>query len=172
MANQMGSMNDSKSMYFDFGLGVGKASNWDQGSLAINAMTMGVNLNQNLAVEAGMDALPNGANSGGQAMTMVYHLAAKGIMPLQHNFSVFGKAGLGVNAYEGEAPSSSNMNMVNQASVGLYYAVGAQYHFNKTFSLYLEGSGIAVPNIGSNDKTQNGQFGSTYMGTVGLEVTI
>ena len=171
-ADTMNQMNDSKTMYFDFGIGAGSATNWDKTSLAVNAMTMGVYLNNNIGVEAGMDDLPDGSNSGGQAMTMVYHLAAKGVLPLQHNFSVFGKAGLGVNAYEGETPSSSNMNMVNQASVGLYYAVGAQYNLNQTFSIYVQGSGVAVPNIGSNDKSQNGQFGSTYMGTIGLEVKI
>ena len=169
--SQMGPMSNSKTMYFDFGLGAGSASNWDKTSLAVNAMTMGVYLNKNLGVEVGMDDLPDGSNSGGQAMTMVYHLAAKGVLPLQHNFALFGKAGLGVNAYEGEAPSN-NMNMVNQASVGLYYAAGAQYNFNQTFSLYIQGSGVAVPNIGSNDSSKDGRFGTTYMGTIGLEVKI
>lgn len=168
--NNLNSNNMNK-MYFDFGLGVGSASQWNQNSLAINAMTMGFYMNKYLGVEAGMDVLPDGNTSTGQAMAMTYHLAAKGILPLSQVFSLYGKAGLGVNAYEGEMPSNG-MVMANQASLGLYYAGGMQFNLSKNFAFYLEGSSVAVPQIGGNGDTSKGSFGSTYMGTVGLEVRI
>jgi hypothetical protein len=165
---------ESKKMYFNFGLGVGSASEWNQNSLALNAMTMGFYLKKNLGVEVGMDALPGGGNSSGKAMIMSYHLAAKGLLPLSDLFSLYGKAGLGVNAYEGEGPATGmmGMRMVNQASAGLYYAAGVHFNFNENFGLYAEGAGIAIPKIGNNGKTQNGSFGSTYQATLGLEVRL
>lgn len=167
-----GSMDNSKMMYLDFGLGVGGASGWGQSSLAINAMNMGFYMNKNLGVEVGMDALPDGADSAGQAMIMSYHMAAKGILPLSNVFSLYGKAGVGVNSYEGEQLGSNGMAMANQVSVGLYYAGGMQFNFNKNFALYLEGSGIAAPAVGNNKNNNYGNFGSSYMGTLGLEIRI
>jgi hypothetical protein len=164
----------AKTMYFDFGLGVGGASGWSSGgTTAINAMTMGTYFSNNLGAEVGMDVLPDGSNSSGQAMIMTYHLAAKGVLPLSNVFSLYGKAGLGINQYEGEAPTNTmGMSMANQASFGLYYAGGMQFNFNKNFGIYLEGSGVAVPNLGNNGNSNAGAFGSTYMGTLGLEVRI
>jgi|GEM_PF-862950 len=171
-SNGMG-MDDSKMMYFDFGLGVGSATGWNQGSLAISPMTMGFYMNKNFGVEIGMDTQPDGGNSAGQAMVMTYHLAAKGVLPLASVFSLYGKVGLGVNAYEGEqAAPIGGMQMINQASVGLYGAAGMQFNFNKNFALYLEGSGVAIPGLGNNGNTNNGSFGSTYQGVFGLEVRI
>jgi hypothetical protein len=169
----MNNASDAKMMYFDFGLGAGSATGWGQGSLAVSPMTMGFYMNKNLGIEAGMDALPDGGNSSGEAMIMSYHLAAKGVLPLSNVFSIYGKAGLGVNTYEGEqgAPTGG-MQMINQASIGLYGAGGVQFNFNKNFALYLEGSGIAVPEIGNNGNPNNGSFGSTYQGVVGLEVRL
>jgi hypothetical protein len=163
-------LNNINMMYFDFGIGMGTATGWNQNSLALNAMTMGAYMNDNLGVEVGMDTLPNGGNSAGEAMIMSYHLAAKGILPLSTAFSLYGKAGFGVNAYEGESPSP-DMNMDNQSSAGLYYAAGVKYNMNTHFALYLEGSGIAVPIIGNNGNTELGSFGSTYQGTLGLELS-
>lgn len=125
---------------------------------------------KNLAVEVGMDALPDGDNAGGQAMIMTYHMAAKGIIPLSDWFSLYGKAGLGINQYEGETPSNG-MNMSNQVGFCLYYAAGVSFDLSKNFAIYVEGSGVAVPNIGNNGNTAEGGYGSTYMGTCGLEVT-
>src|SRR5579863_783332 len=172
-SNTMNSIDNSKMMYFDFGLGVGSATGWNQGSLAISPMTMGFYMNNNFGVEIGMDAQPDGGNSSGQAMIMTYHLAAKGVLPLASVFSLYGKLGLGVNAYEGEqgAPTGG-MQMINQASIGLYGAAGMQFNFNKNFALYLEASGVAIPQIGNNGNPNNGSFGSTYQGVFGLEVTI
>lgn len=165
-------MDMSKMMYFDFGLGVGGASGWNSGAnTAINAMTMGGYFNKNLGIEIGMDVLPDGSNSAGQAMIMTYHLAAKGVLPLSEVFSLYGKAGIGINQYEGETPANG-MAMTNQASFGLYYAGGVQFNFNKNFAIYLEGSGVGVPNIGNNGNANAGAFGSTYMGTLGMEVRI
>jgi hypothetical protein len=165
----MPGMNSFQTMYFNFGIGVGGASDWNQNSLALNAMTMGVYMTPNFAIETGMDALPDGANSAGQAMIMSYHVAVKGVLPLFSAFSVYTKLGLGINAYEGESPAQ-NMAMVNQVSAGLYYAGGIRYDFNSHFGIYLEESGIAVPNIGNNGNTNSGSFGTTYQGTLGLEV--
>lgn len=172
----MGSAKDQRdieAMYFNFGLGIGGASGWtSSATTAINAMTMGVYVNKNLGVEAGMDVLPNGNSSAGQGMVMSYHLAAKGVLPLSNVFSLYGKAGLGINQYEGENPSNNGMSMANQVGYGLYYAGGAMFNFNKTFGIYVEGSGIADPNLGNNANANIGNFGSTYMGTLGLEVRI
>lgn len=172
-SNSMGTMDNSKMMYFNFGLGVGSATGWQQGSLAISPMTMGFYMNKNLGVEIGMDAQPDGGNSAGQAMIMSYHLAAKGVLPLSDVFSLYGKLGLGVNTYEGEQGSPlGGMQMINQASLGAYGAGGMMFNFNKNFGLYLEASGIAVPQIGNNGNPNNGSFGSTYQGVFGLEVRI
>ncbi len=172
-SNSMGTMDNSKMMYFNFGLGVGSATGWQQGSLAISPMTMGFYMNKNLGVEIGMDAQPDGGNSAGQAMIMSYHLAAKGVLPLSSVFSLYGKLGLGVNAYEGEQVAAiGGMQMINQASLGAYGAGGMMFNFNKNFGLYLEASGIAVPQIGNNGNPNNGSFGSTYQGVFGLEVRI
>lgn len=174
-ADNMHNSDSEKMMYFDFGVGVGGASGWTTGpTIAVNAMTMGGYLNKNFGVEVGMDSLPDGANDSGQAMIMTYHLAAKGVLPLADAFSLYGKAGLGVNQYEGEAPAGSGMGMamVNQASFGLYYAGGLQLNLNKSFALYIEGSGVGVPNVGNNGNVNEGSFGSTYMGTFGLEFRI
>lgn len=159
-------------MYLDFGIGIGTADQFIGSSLAVNAADMGFYFNKNFGVEVGMDALPDGANGTGQAMIMSYHMAAKGVLPFSDDFDLYGKAGLGVNSYEGEAPNSTYMSMTNQASIGLYYAAGLQFNFNKNFGVYLEGSSIAVPNIGNNGSVAQGSFGSTYMGTVGLEARI
>ena len=172
-ANTDQQMDMSKMMYFDFGAGIGGASGCNSGATtAINAMTMGGYFNNNLGIEAGMDALPEGSNSAGQAMIMTYHLAAKGVLPLSEVFSLYGKAGLGINQYEGEAPSNNGMAMVNQASFGLYYAGGMQFNFSKNIAIYLEGSGVGIPAWGNNGNANAGSFGSTYMGTLGLEVRI
>lgn len=165
-------MDHSNMMYLDFGLGVGGATSWNQTSLAINAMDMGLYVNKNLGVEIGMDALPNGANSAGQSMIMSYHMAAKGILPLSNMFSLYGKAGVGVNAFSGEQLGTNGMAMANEVSLGLYYAGGMQFNFNKNFAIYLEGSGIAGAPVGNNSNANTGGFGSTYMGTLGLEVRI
>lgn len=170
--SDMSSMNHSNMMYLDFGLGVGGASGWGQSSLAINAMTMGFYLNKNLGIEVGMDALPDGANSAGQSMIMSYHMAAKGMLPLSNVFSLYGKAGVGVNSFSGEQLGTNGMGMANEVSLGLYYAGGMQFNFNKNFALYLEGSGIAGSAIGNNHSSNVGNFGSSYMGTLGLEVRI
>jgi hypothetical protein len=174
-ADNSNAMDNSKMMYFDFGLGLGSASGWQQGSLAISPMTMGFYMNKNLGIEVGMDTQPDGGNSAGQAMIMSYHLAAKGVLPLSSVFSLYGKLGLGVNAYEGEQIATNGlggMQMVNQASIGAYGAGGMMFNFNKNFGLYLEASGIAIPEIGNNGKPSNGSFGSTYQGVFGLEVRI
>ncbi|MCC2626345.1 MAG: hypothetical protein K0R14_2218 [Burkholderiales bacterium] len=174
-SNSMSTMDNSKMMYFDFGLGVGSASGWQQGSLAISPMTMGFYMNKNLGIEIGMDTQPDGGNNAGQAMVMSYHLAAKGVLPLSSVFSLYGKLGLGVNAYEGEQVATNGlggMQMVNQASIGAYGAAGMQFNFSKNFALYLEGSGVAIPEIGNNGNPNNGSFGSTYQGVFGLEVRI
>lgn len=164
---------DIEAMYFNFGLGIGGASGWTSGaSTAINAMTMGVYLDKYFGIEAGMDVLPEGSSDAGQAMIMSYHLAAKGVLPLANVFSLYAKAGLGINQYEGEAPSDMGMAMANQVGYGLYYAGGAMFNFNRNFSIYLEGSGIADPNLGNNANPAVGNFGSTYMGTLGLEFRI
>lgn len=158
-------------MYFDFGLGLGGATEWNTNSLAINAMTMGFYMNKNFGVEIGMDVLPNGANSAGEGMIDTYHLAAKGLIPLSEDFSLYGKAGLGINAYEGETPTPGDP-MSNYASVGLYTAAGVQFNFNQHFGIYLEGSDVLIPNINNNGNTNYGSFGSTYMGTIGLEARL
>ncbi len=164
--------NHAKMMYFDFGLGVGTASDWTGSSLAIDAMTMGFYMNKNLGIEAGMGMLPAGGNENGEAMIMTYHLAAKGVLPLANSFSLYGKAGVGVNANEGEAPSSNGMIMDNSVGVGLYYAAGMQFNFNKNFAIYVEGSSVAIPTFMGNVGNNGGGFGSTYQGTVGLEARI
>jgi hypothetical protein len=164
-------VNDNNMMYLNFGLGMGTATGWNQNSLALNAMTMGVYLQPTLAAEIGMDSLPDGGNAGGQGMIMAYHLAVKKLFPVSQHISVYGKAGLGINSNEGEAPSAG-MYMINQVSAGLYYAAGVQYNFNNRVGLYVEGSGIAVPVIGNNGSIADGSFGSTYQGTLGIELRI
>ena len=162
----------AKMMYADFGLGIGKAAQWNKGSVAVNAISMGFYINKTWAVEMGMDALPDGNTSTGEAQVMTYYLTSKGMLPISNsNFSLFGKAGLGVNAYEGEKPSG-DMTMANQTSVGLYLAAGAQYDFTENFGVYTQISGVAVPHIGANGNTTDGSDGSTYMATIGLEARI
>ena len=171
------SMGDSKKMYFNFGAGIGSASDWNQDSLALNAMTMGFYMNKKLGVEVGMDTLP-GSGTGNNSMIMSYHLAAKGMLPLSDLFSLYAKAGVGVNAYQSETQTTNmmgmpmQMQMVNQSSAGVYYAGGLQFNFNENFGLYAEMAGIAVPRIGNNGSTHTGSLGSTYQGTCGLEVRL
>lgn len=172
-----GETNIAKSMYFDFGLGVGSASGLSSSAnTAINAMTMGAYFSNNLGVEVGMDTLPNGSNSNGQAMIMTYHLAAKGVLPLSQVFNLYAKGGLGINQYQAQIMNNDmnvmGMQMINQTSFGLYYAGGMQFNFNRNFAIYLEGSGVAVPGIGNNGNAAMGSLGSTYMGTLGLEIRI
>lgn len=159
-----GQMNKPTMMYFDFGLGVGSASNWTSSSLAIQAMNMGIMGNKYVAAEVGMGMLPSGETSTGNAMIMTYHIAAKGLLPLSDVFALYGKAGVGVN---------SNMAMNdNSSGLGLYYAGGMQFNFNRNFGVFLEGSGVAIPSGLDNIGNHAGNVGSTYMGTFGLHVSI
>lgn len=181
-ANTMNTNNiNKKHMYFDFGMGIGTAKDWNTNSLSLNAMTMGVYLNKNLGVEIGMDSLPNGGNDAGQAMIMSYHLAAKGVLPVATFASLYGKLGVGVNGNEGEAEKNKPMGMMkmsmdNASSIGAYIAAGVLFHINDTFSLYTEASGVAIPkfldNIGRDESSNYKGFGSSYMATAGLEVRL
>lgn len=173
-AEMMNMSNMPNMMYMDFGLGVGTANHWSDGpSMALNVMTMGFYVKPNLGVEIGMDMLPDGTYEDNGAMINSFHVAAKGILPLNEMFSFYGKAGLGINAGQGNKTTTStmgemnmdDMQMITPVDVGPYYGVGMQFNLSKKFAIYLEDSGvIAVSN------TTSSNFGSTNITTMGLEV--
>ncbi|MES2204327.1 MAG: outer membrane beta-barrel protein [Pseudomonadota bacterium] len=166
-------MSMSNMMYMDFGLGVGTANNWSGTSMALNVMTMGFYYKPNLGIELGMDMLPNGTYDDNDAMINMFHLAAKGILPVNNTFNVYGKLGLGISAGQGTETSNSmmggmnmqDMQMIMPVDVGPYYGVGMQFNLSKKFAIYLEDSGVVA--VSSTSSTH---FGSTNMATMGLEV--
>ena len=163
----------SNMMYMDFGLGLGTANNWSGSSMALNVMTMGFYYKPNLGVELGMDMLPNGTYDDSGAMINAFHLAAKGILPLNNEFNLYGKFGLGINAGQGTETSDSlmdgmtmqDMQMITPVDIGPYYGIGMQFNLSKKFALYLENSGIVAVS-----STSSSNFGSTNITTMGLEV--
>lgn len=166
----MSDMNMNNMMYMNFGLGIGNAQNLSNSSLAINAMTMGFYYQPSLAVEIGMDMIPNGTYQGSNAMINTFHLAAKGVLPLSSVFNLYGKLGVGVNSGQGTQTTMSsmgmqNMQMITSVNVGPYYGAGMQFNLSKRFAIYLEDSGvIALGGASSNN------FGSTNITTAGLEI--
>lgn len=172
-SSSSGMVSMSNMMYMDFGLGVGTANNWSGTSMALNVMTMGFYYKPNLGVELGMDMLPNGTYDDSGAMINTFHLAAKGILPLNNEFNLYGKLGLGINAGQGTETSDSMMNgmnmqdmqMITPVDIGPYYGVGMQFNLSKKFALYFEDSGVLAVSSASSPN-----FGSTNIITMGLEV--
>lgn len=169
----MSDMNMNNMMYMNFGLGFGSAQRFSGSSLAINAMTMGFYYKPGLAVEIGMDMLPNGTYQGSDAMINTFHVAAKGVLPLSSIFNLYGKLGLGVNSGQGTQTSTSSsmgmdmqsMQMITSVNIGPYYGAGMQFNLSKRFAIYLEDSGV-ISVSGSNTNS----FGSTNITTAGLEI--
>jgi hypothetical protein len=172
-SSSSGMMGMSNMMYMDFGLGIGTANDWSGSSMALNVMTMGFYYKPTLAVELGMDMLPNGTYDDSGAMINTFHLAAKGILALNNEFNLYGKLGLGISAGQGTETSNSmmsgmnmqDMQMITPVDIGPYYGLGMQFNLSKKFALYLENSGVVAVS-----STSSSNFGSTNITTMGLEV--
>lgn len=160
-------------MYMDFGLGMGSANNWSDGSMAINVMTMGYYVKPNLGVEIGMDMLPNGTYDDNGAMINSFHMATKGIFSYADAINFYGKLGLGINAGQGNKTTNTmmdgmnmqDMQMITPVDVGPYYAIGMQLNMTKKLAIYLEDSGVVAVSSTTSDN-----FGSTNMVTAGVEI--
>ena len=109
----------------------------------------GYQLNRNFAVELGYSDLGEVSSSGPfgtKVESTLWDLVAVGSLPLDNNFSLYGKLG----AYRAEAELSSNVGVSgDKKTTDLTYGLGARYDFTRNLAVRAEWQryqGIEVPN--------------------------
>ncbi len=105
----------------------------------------GVNLNSNLAVEAGYT---NTWNSGGQQWGIT-DLAVRGTVPLGEVFDLYGR--LGVAGYDNNPAGSMSVN-----TLGVLYGMGAEWNLSKKWALTAEYWGVTGSQVLSSGNVQGG----------------
>jgi OOP family OmpA-OmpF porin len=122
----------------------------------------GYEFNQNIGAELGYMRFSNATvkHESGDIQTYAVDIAAKGMMPLQNGFGVYGKLGV---AYLNENFGISNGNSRVSFSEGKVYpelGVGVSYDFSQQLSTDLSYTRI--------QKTSNGNLNSTDFVGLGL----
>ncbi len=102
----------------------------------------GYNVNQNLAVEVGYVDLGEITASGGGATVRAdidgFQVAAVGILPLNPQFSVFGKIGLLLWDVSASASGPGGFASVSDDGTDLMFGVGGSWNFLPQLSLRAE----------------------------------
>jgi OOP family OmpA-OmpF porin len=84
------------------------------------------------------------AGSAGAKLTIVgVHGAAVGILPIDNNFELFGKAGLLVSSTQYDRTASGNVSFSGDTTtyhgdVSFLAGIGAEFHFDRNFGMRVE----------------------------------
>ncbi|HEX9397940.1 MAG TPA: porin family protein [Burkholderiales bacterium] len=96
----------------------------------------GYQINRNFAVELGLSIFPEveATTGGGTAKLRAnsLHPAAVGLLPLNPEFSAFGKLGVSSNHAEGANPAG---NSFSTSDTDLYFGFGVQYKVNPKLAI-------------------------------------
>jgi OOP family OmpA-OmpF porin len=118
------------------GIGAATANNKSTDDYKTNAKIYGgVNLNQNVAIEAGYTNFDKEDFANGSVKGSGTYLAGKYSVPLGERFSGYGKLGL---SYNERKYSDSLGSRVNNYDTGLYGGVGVEYKLNEKLALNAE----------------------------------
>ncbi|MBY0379532.1 MAG: outer membrane beta-barrel protein [Burkholderiales bacterium] len=117
------------SPYVDGNIG----ANTSENTLSING-NGGYMLNKYFGAEAGLTY---------SSKYLIFDGAAKGILPLNSQFSLFGKLGIAFTNYSGSSSSCGQYGGCSDAtnsssSLGVLIGVGAEYNLSKQISLHVE----------------------------------
>jgi OOP family OmpA-OmpF porin len=143
----------------------------------------GYKFNQYVAIESGFTKFSNMNASGsgydsddnfdtvnGTIKSYAIDLVAKGILPLQYNFDIFGTFGIAyINQYANINVTSATANGPaffsgdeNQNEIAPTFGLGAEYNFNQNISAQIAWSHIQAVNNDDNS------FGNTDLIGLGL----
>ena len=99
----------------------------------------GYNFNQHFAIEGGYGNFGNANQSNSsdrfEVRTQSFYAAAKGTLPINEKFGVYGKLGVANNRTSVNSQVSYNGTHSN---AGLYAGVGAEYNINKNVAVTLD----------------------------------
>lgn len=106
----------------------------------------GYQFNKNFALEGGYfnlgKATYSAAYTGGNANAAFkvdgWNLSAVGILPLNEQFSLFGKLGAAYNTVKASANVGTNSGSDKDSNVGAVYGIGASYNLTKQIALRAE----------------------------------
>jgi len=146
--------------YAGLNLGVGKPNintpnGEDKQSSAVGGIVLGYKFNPYLAVEGQYSGIGKVTdNVSGSAKGDAASLAVLGILPLNENFSLYGK--LGVAATK-TTVSSSLSPMSDATRTGVTYGLGAEYNLNQNVGLRVgwDHYNAAVDDVGNHEKNVN-----------------
>jgi len=127
----------------------------------------GVQLDKNFAIEGGYTDFGkssygyavNGMNGNINSDSKSFYLAGKGSLPINEQFSVFGKLGVAHNKNDIHATGLAASYDGDSSRTGLYAAVGAEYAFTQKVSGVLE-----YEHYGKNDIDQGRRKGAVSLG--------
>lgn len=124
--------------YAGLNLGIGKPdintpNGEDKQSSAVGGIVLGYKFNPYLAVEGQYTGIGKVTdNVSGSAKGDAASLAVLGILPLNENFSLYGKLGVAAT----KTTVSSSLSPMNDATrTGVTYGLGAKYNLNKSIGL-------------------------------------
>lgn len=138
----------AEGVYVDANIGVN--TSWN--TLGLNA-DAGHMFNKYFGLEGGLTYSPGYSYNWGAGNTyssdyFMIDGAAKGVLPLNHEFSLYGKLGLAFNNYSGTWNGCTGCSgpAYSDSNVGLLIAGGAQFNLSKEWSLHVEDYTSTGPN--------------------------
>ena len=133
---------ETSPVYINLNSGIAKLYNLPAGEWT-GSLNAGYEFNPYLAVEGGY-SLFAGSQFGTTAATSIFDVAAKGTIPFNDIFSLYGRAGLGfgLNSWSGTLSNSNNCIFCNSSIQNNYglalVAIGGSFNISKNWSLRLE----------------------------------
>lgn len=151
---------DASPVYININTGISTYQALPTGEWTGN-INAGYNFNKNFALEGGYNIF-SGSQFGATTTASIFDVAAKGTIPLNDVFSLYGRAGLGfgVNGWSGTSNTSNCVLCQNNSSTYMLGLAGAGVSFalSRHFDLRLEDT-LYVP------------FANTYAGSAINAVT-
>lgn len=147
-------------VYINLNTGFATLSNLPTGSWA-GAINAGYNFNNAFAAEIGYSMIPSSQFETTTVMANVFDIAVKGTLAFSNIFSLYGRLGigLGLNSWNGSAPTISNCILCTNDISSTYgtglAGIGASFKLSQHFDLRIEDYGL-MP------------FQNTYTGTVNV----
>lgn len=147
-------------IYGGLNLGVGKPdinmpNGRDKESSAVAGIVLGYKFNPYLAVEGQYTGIGKVTdNVSGSAKGDAASLAVLGILPLNQNFSLYGKIGVAAT----KTTVSSSLSPMNDATrTGVTYGLGAEYNVNQKVGVRLgwDHYNAAIDDFGNHEKNVN-----------------
>ena len=148
-------------LFGHYGLENSGVSSWNGGGETVSGRVLaGYNFNSNWAIEGGYAdfgsskynfTAASGVNGSLDVNSHAWYVAAKGSIPINETFSLYGKLGLTTNNVDrdGTGPASDATQRVT--NTGLYAGIGAQYKLSEKVAVTLELEHFGQLNSYGND---------------------